>query len=147
MRQVRLMVAVCALAIPAFVVAALHAQSAAEKAVLQAEKDRFAAMQKADIAALEKLLGAELSYTHTSTNVQTKEQFIGDIKSGAIKYLSVDPNDQKVMVFGNTAVVTGGAAVHIILNGNDMSFKIRYTDVHVNRGGAWQMVAWEATRL
>jgi ketosteroid isomerase-like protein len=123
------------------------APSAADAAVLKADSDRFAAMQKADVAALEKLLGDELSYTHTSGVVQTKAQFIGDIKSGTIKYLSVEPTDRKVMVFGNTAVVTGGGAVHIILNGNDMSFKIRYTNVHVNRGGAWQMVAWEATRL
>ena len=119
----------------------------AEAAVLKANADRFTAMQKADVAALEKLLGPELSYTHTSGVVQTKDQFIGDIKSGAIKYLSVDVSDTKVMIFGSTAVVTGGASVHIILNGNDMSFKLRYTNVHVNRGGAWQMVAWEATRL
>lgn len=121
--------------------------NAAEQAVLQAEKDRFAAMQKADAAALEKLLAAELSYTHSNASVQDKVAFIGDIKSGAIKYLMIEPTDMKARIFGTMAIVTGGASVHIIQNGNDLTFKIRYTNAHVNRGGAWQMVAWQATRL
>jgi hypothetical protein len=110
--------------------------SAAEQAVL-----------KADAAALEKLLGDELSYTHSNASVQNKAAFISDIKTGKIKYLSVEPTDQKARVFGTTAVVTGGASVHVIQNGNDLTFKIRYTDTHVNRNGSWQMVAWQSTRL
>ena len=118
-----------------------------EAAVLNADNDRFAAMQKADVAALERLLGAELRYTHTSAVVQSKDEFIADIRTGTLKYLSIEPKDQKVQVYGNVAVVTGGAAVHIILRGNDQSFQIRYTNVQVNRNGKWQMVAWEATRV
>ena len=30
---------------------------------------------------------------------------------------------------------------------SQFNFDLRYTNVHVNRNGAWQMVAWEATRL
>jgi hypothetical protein len=104
-------------------------------------------MLKADAAALEKLLGDELSYTHSNASVQNKAAFISDIKTGKIKYLSVEPTDQKARVFGTTAVVTGGASVHVIQNGNDLTFKIRYTDTHVNRNGSWQMVAWQSTRL
>ena len=118
-----------------------------EQSLLQAEKARFAAMQSADMAALEKLLGQELSYTHTSAAVQTKAEFISDIKTGTIKYLSIDSTEMKPHVYGNVGVITGGAAVHIILKGKDQSFRIRYTDVHVNRAGSWQMVAWESTRL
>ena len=114
---------------------------------MKADNDRFAAMQNADIAALEKLLGGELSYTHTSAVVQTKDEFISDIKTGTLKYQSVDAKDRKVHVYGNVAVVTGGATVYIILRGNEQSFQIRYTNVHVNRNRAWQMVAWEATRV
>ena len=124
-----------------------QANAAAEQAVLKAENARFAAMLKADAAALEKLLGDELSYTHSNALVQDKKAFIDDIKTGKIKYLTVEANDQKVHVFGNTAIVTGGASVHVIQNGNDLTFKIRYTDAHINRGGAWQMVAWQSTRL
>jgi hypothetical protein len=121
--------------------------SAAEQAVLKADNERFTAMLKADAAALEKLLADELSYTHSNAQVQDKAAFISDIKTGKIKYLTIEPTDQKARVFGTTAVVTGGASVHVVQNGNDLTFKIRYTNTHLNRGGAWQMVAWQATRL
>jgi Domain of unknown function (DUF4440) len=127
--------------------AARQAGGAAEQAVLQAENDRFAAMKKADAAALEKLLAPELSYTHSNASVQDKAAFISDIKTGTIKYLTIDAADMKVRIFGSMAIVTGGATVHVIQNGNDLSIKIRYTDVHINRGGSWQMVAWQSTRL
>ena len=126
---------------------AAKAAAGAEEAVLKADNARFDAMTKADGAALEKLLADELSYTHSNAQVQDKAAFISDIKSGKIKYLTVEPTDQKARVFGNMAIVTGGASVHVVQNGNDLTFKIRYTNAHINRGGAWQMVAWQATRL
>jgi hypothetical protein len=119
----------------------------AEQDVRQAERERFAAMVKADVGALDKLLAAELSYTHSNAQVQDKAGFIGDIKSGAIKYLSLDASDTNIRVFGSAAVVTGAAAIHVIQNGTDLSIKIRYTDTQINRNGSWLMVAWEATRL
>src|SRR5262245_56971191 len=124
-----------------------QANSGAQQAVLKADNARFAAMLKADAAALEKLLADELSYTHSNASVQDKKAFIDDIKTGKIKYLMVDATDQKARVFGDMAIVTGGASVHVIQNGNDLTFKIRYTNAHINRGGAWQMVAWQSTRL
>jgi hypothetical protein len=127
--------------------AASSATLKAEGDVRQAERDRFAAMVKADVGTLDKLLAAEVSYTHSNAQVQDKGGFIGAIKSGAIKYLSIDPSDVNVVVFGNTAVVTGGASVHVIQNGTDLTIKIRYTNTQINRTGSWQMVAWQATRL
>jgi hypothetical protein len=127
--------------------AVAQAPAPSEAAVLKADNDRFSAMQKGDVAALERLLAAELRYTHTSAVVQSKDEFITDIRTGTLKYVSIEPKDQKIQVYGNVAVVTGGAAVHVVLRGNDQSFQIRYTNVHVNRNGKWQMVAWEATRV
>ena len=135
--------------VSATAVRSLSAQAGAaeEQAVLKAESARFDAMIKGDTAALEKLLADELSYTHSNAQVQDKAAFISDIKTGKIKYLTVEPTDQKARVFGTTAIVTGGASVHVVQNGNDLTFKIRYTDTHIRRGGSWQMVAWQSTRL
>ena len=118
-----------------------------EQQVLQAEKDRFAAMIKGDRPALEKLLADDLTYTHSSALFETKEQFIKSVTSGNIDYVSIVPNepDWKVRVNGNTAVVNGVAAVNVIDNGKDRKIRIRFTTVHANRSGAWQLLAWQAT--
>jgi hypothetical protein len=135
--------------LPAAVLAQEGAAGKAEQQVLQAEKDRFVAMVKVDEAALTRLLADDLTYTHSSALFQTKAQFIADLKAGAIKYVSVMPSesDWKIRVFGNIALVNGLAAVNVIDRGNDLKFKVRYSVVQANRGGAWQMVSWQATRL
>ena len=126
-----------------------QAKSPAEQQVLQAEKDRFAAMVKADEPALNRLLADDVTYAHSNANFQTKSQFIGDSRSGVIKYISIAPSepDWQVRVTGSIAIVNGVAAVHVIDHGTDLNIKIRYTDVHRNVGGAWQLVAWQSTRF
>lgn len=128
----------------------LYAQTGkTDQEVLQAEKDRFAAMIKGDRPALEKLLADDLTYTHSSALFENKEQFIKSVTSGNIDYVSIVPSesDWKVRVNGNTAIVNGVAAVNVIDTGKDLKIKIRYTTIHTNRGGAWQLQAWQATRF
>src|SRR4029450_4187325 len=67
--------------------------SAAEQAVLKAEHQPLPALPKADTPALEKLLADELSYTHSNAQVQDKAAFISDIKTGKIKYLTIEATD------------------------------------------------------
>ena len=127
---------------------AMSAQTGkADQQVLQAEKDRFAAMVKGDRAALEKLLADDLTYTHSTALLESKEQFIKSVTSGNIDYVSIVQSepDWKVRVNGDTAVVNGVAAVNVIDNGKDRKIRIRFTTVHANRGGAWQLLAWQST--
>jgi hypothetical protein len=131
------------------VVAQAQRARAAEQQVLQAEKDRFAAMIKNDAAALDKLIAEEVTYTHGSARLVSKAEFIGELTSGAFKYLTITPEEKewKVRVLGTVAIVNGAASMRVVDHGNDQTIKIRYTNVQVNRGGRWQMVAWQATRL
>ena len=117
--------------------------------MLQAEKDRFAAMLKSDAATLGKLIADDVTYVHGSATMVTKAQFIGDLTSGAFKYVTITPEEKewKVRVVGNVAIVNGAAAMRVVDHGKDQNIKIRYTNVQVNRDGRWQMVAWQATRL
>ena len=132
----------------------LHAQgsrsgpsSAAEEEVKKAERDRFAAMVKRDIATVDKLLAPELIYTHGDGRVIDKAAFIADLKTGDFQYVSIDPTDIKVHIFGDTAIVSGGAGMKVVNKGAPAQIKIRYTNTQLRRNGAWQMVAWQATRL
>jgi hypothetical protein len=120
-----------------------------EQQVLQAENARFAAMVKADRPALEKLLADDLTYTHTTALFETKEQFIASVTSGKIDYVSIVPSepDWKVRISGNTAIVNGVAAINVIDTGKDNKIKVRFSTVHTNRGGTWQLQSWQATRF
>jgi len=121
--------------------------SASEQDVGRLEAQRFDAMVKGDGAALDGLLADDLVYTHASGRVDSKASFLDDIKTGQLRYKVIRPEEPKLRVYGDTAVATGLAAVEVNNHGQDLNMKLRYTDVWVNRGGKWQMVAWQATRL
>lgn len=146
-RRINGILIACLLIAPALALA--QAAKGTEQQVLQAEKDRFAAMIKADGAALDKLLAEDVTYAHGSGKLQNKAEFIADLTSGSFKYLTITPDEKewKVRVLGNVAIVNGASGMLVVDRGNDQTIKIRYTTVHANRGGRWQMVAWQATRL
>jgi ketosteroid isomerase-like protein len=118
----------------------------AEK-VIELDKRRMQAMARKDIAALNALIADDLVYTHSSARLDTKKSLIGAMESGATVYNSVEPSDVKAQDLGDAVVLTGQARIGVSSGGRAMNFGVRFTDVWVNRGGQWQMVAWQSTRL
>src|SRR5581483_2343681 len=118
----------------------------AEK-IIELDKKRMNAMAQKDIATLNDVLADDLVYTHSSARLDTKASLIDNMRSGATVYSSVVPSDVKAQDCGDTVVLTGVARISVNSGGNAMNFGVRFTDVYANRGGRWQMVAWQSTRL
>src|SRR5882724_2045027 len=118
----------------------------AEK-IIELDRQRMTAMAEKDVATLSKLLSDDLIYTHSSARLDTKQSLIGAMVSGTTVYTGVEPSDVKAQDLGDAVVLTGSARIHVMSNGKPNSFGVRFTDVYVNNGGQWQMVAWQSTRL
>jgi len=115
-----------------------------EKKILDLEKQRIAAMVKKDIAALDALLGDDMSYTHSGGTTDTKASFLKLIKERG-RYLGVDYSNTQVITSGGSAVIVRGIA-QIRLE-NTPAYPVIFVDVWMLRDGAWKMVAWQATRV
>jgi hypothetical protein len=120
---------------------------AADAPALENDRARFEAQVKGDVAALDKLLASDLTYVHSSGVVETKDEFVGAIKSGKYKYKSIVPEGVTVRSYGDTAVVQGKATIDVVSSGRDVHVLLVFTDVWVKREGRWQMVSWHSTRL
>jgi ketosteroid isomerase-like protein len=120
---------------------------AADAPAVEADRARFEAQVKADVATLEKLLAPELTYVHSSGVLDSKDGYIGAIKSGKTKYKAIVPEEVTARTFGDVTIVNGKAAVDLLSDGKDVHLLLRYTDVWVKRDGKWQMVSWHSTRL
>lgn len=123
------------------------AQTQDEDEILQLESRRYEAMVRGDLAALDTILSADLTYTHSSALLDTKAQYMATLGSGQVQYASITPQEVRVRVYGACAVVTGVALLHIKVRGQDSRFRIRYTDVWIKQHDRWQMVALQSTRL
>ncbi len=123
------------------------AATPAAKAVEAAELARFKAQTTNDFTALGQLLGDDLVYTHSSAAVDDKTTYIESMRSGTVKYESIEPRDMKIRMYGTTAVITGAGRFRVNARGQALDNQLRFTDVWVLRDGRWQMVSWQSTRL
>jgi ketosteroid isomerase-like protein len=115
--------------------------------IIDLDKKRMEAMAKKDIATLNALISDDLVYTHSTARLDTKQSLIGNMEAGSTVYTSVVPSDVKAQDLGDTVVLTGSCRISVMSQGRPNSFGVRFTDVYANRGGHWQMVAWQSTRL
>jgi ketosteroid isomerase-like protein len=115
--------------------------------VIDLDRKRMAAMAQKDIATLNELIADDLIYTHSSARLDTKASLIGNMESGSTVYTSVVPSDVEAQDLGDTVVLTGSCRISVNAGGRPNSFGVRFTDVYANRGGRWQMVTWQSTRL
>jgi ketosteroid isomerase-like protein len=77
----------------------------------------------------------------------TKAETLAGFKSGAAHFTRIDTSDQKIRVFGTTAVVTSKADVAGKNDGREISGRYRYTRVYHRRNGVWKIVSFEASTL
>jgi ketosteroid isomerase-like protein len=131
-----------------FTLSLANAQSADEKAVAAAEKARFEAQVSKNYDALNQILAEDLVYVHSNGNVDGKSSYIQSIKDGKSSYISIDPQEMKVRLYGNTAIINGVCAVKLgAADGKVNDIKLRYTDVYVKKDKQWQMVTWQSFRM
>jgi ketosteroid isomerase-like protein len=132
-----------------FVAAALAV--AADKsvdAVKAAEKSWATATVAGDEATLRKILADDLTYTHSTGEINTKDEYIDNLKTGARKYLKADHESMDVRLYGNTAVLRATAQVETTQNGGSPSpAHLRFIHVWVFENGRWQLVAHQSLKL
>lgn len=118
-----------------------------ENQIKQLEQERFRAMIQVDTTSLDSILAEDLTYTHTNGWVQSKKDLMSSLESKELNYKSAITNDVVVRTYGICAVVTGTALMKVESQEQEYNLRIRFIDVYVKKGGNWQMVAWQSTRI
>ena len=118
-----------------------------QQELLAADAARTHAMLAADVGTLERLLADDLSYGHTSGQIQSKKELIDEIGSGERKYRSVSGEQATARSYGCAGVVTGTAALDVEYRGKAASFTLRYTATYARDHDGWRLVAYQSVRL
>ena len=96
------------------------------------------------------LLGGLLADGWTITEasgVQTKDGYLGDVRSGERSYEFMDDVETSVVIWGETAVLTGHSTSKGYLKDRSVSSLSIYTRTFVLQQGRWQMVAAHSTLI
>jgi ketosteroid isomerase-like protein len=105
------------------------------------------AQLKADARFFEKNYADDATIIHGNGKQFTKDQEIADLKSGSLKYESVDVGERKIHVYGDTAVVNFLISFKGAVSGKPYSGDLRRTVVWVKQQGNWKIVTYQVTRV
>jgi ketosteroid isomerase-like protein len=116
--------------------------------IFQLEEAWRDAVLKADIPAMDSLLADDYMAITPNGTLQSKEQTLANLRSGATHFTAIAISDRKVRFYGTTALVTSRADVSGTSGEGDFSGSYRYTRVYVrNAQGKWKVVSFEASRI
>jgi len=118
-----------------------------EEQIKKMERDRAAAVVKADVATLEGLTSDDYVLINANGQVSNKAETMSMIKTGKIKLTANEVSDLSVRVYGDTAVVTGKSTAKGSINGIELKGPVMFTRVYVKKNGKWQSVAFQQTPI
>jgi len=142
----RRMVAVALLVLGFFAIAWRTAKSAAppENAtdeILKVDEERNQALQKNDIVTLDRIYSDDLVYANTNGVLLTKTQHLEDLKKRTLNFKSFKHDDVKVVVHGDTGVLTGISTSAVDYQGSVSSNPRRFLNIFTKKDGRWICVA------
>lgn len=106
------------------------------------------AVLKSNTAELDSLLADDYIAITPAGTLQTKDQALASMRSGMVRFTSIELSDRKVRFYGTTALVTSRAEVVGAAPGGNITGSFRYTRVYVrDERGVWRVVSFEANRI
>jgi ketosteroid isomerase-like protein len=101
-----------------------------------------------NVVAMDALLASDYMAITANGTLQSKDEALANLRSGALHIKSLEITDRKVRFYGATALVTSRAEVSGSTPEGDLNGSFRYTRVYVrDPSGVWRIVSFEASRI
>jgi len=119
----------------------------AEEELLKLEKEFAEAIVKNDLEGVERLVVDDWIIIGPDGEIVERARFFEVIKSGAMTHDTMESEDFRIRIYGDSAVVTGITRAKGKFMGQEFSTQERASDVFVKRDGRWQCVLTHLTRF
>ena len=134
-----------ALLVPSFAVGAdIGTGDELEATIRRLDLAEADAVLRADSAAIDKLWAPDMIVNNPINQVVRSSR--GRVRTGAVTYASFVRNIESIQVHGETAIAMGNEVVvpSGTSPGAGTTIRRRYTDIWMNRDGAWRLTARHA---
>jgi uncharacterized protein (TIGR02246 family) len=119
-----------------------------EKAVAALDTEYQAAVKRNDAATMARILADDFVLVTGLGKTHTKADLLEEARRGRVVYERQEDSNQKVRVWGDTAVVTALLWAKGTDSGKAFDYKLWFSDTYVRTPGGWRYVfAQASTRL
>lgn len=115
---------------------------------LSADRGFFAALVGGDVAALDRLVADDFVIVDVFSGSQAgKKELVDGLRSGVLRFTSIEPEGAKARRYADAAVVVGATRMRGTFGGNAFAVHSRYTHVFVAGGDGWRLVSAQGTPI
>lgn len=123
-------------------------QSKEAEAVVRLHKQKFEWLIHKKYDSLNWVMDEQVKFIHSNGWVQNKQDVINDLKSGKLNYTNIDIHESSVIIYNQTAVVTGkGNFKGLMPDQSEFNIKLLYTEVYSKSKKQWKLVSRQATKI
>ena len=105
------------------------------------------ALKQQDYAALEALYADDYMLVRPDGSVLNKEEVLQDLRSGGLRFHSIELGQNEVRMYGSTAVLTAESQAVSSRNGIEIRSHFRLIAVYVQHGQSINLVHFQSTDL
>ena len=105
------------------------------------------ALKEEDYAALEGLYASDYMLVRPNGSVLNKQEVLQDLRSGGLRFHSIELGQAEVRVYGSTAVLTAESQMVSSRNGVESRSHFRLIAVYVQPGPSIKLVHFQSTSL
>ena len=117
-----------------------------KNSAIEASKQFWAAMEKADEAGMRKLADPECNFVHIGITCKLEKE-IEFYTSGTFQPTAIDFHSQTAETFGDTAIVITDCDYSLLLGGKETTHHFAVTEVYANQNENWKLVQFSFTAL
>jgi hypothetical protein len=116
--------------------------------ILSIHTDTFnRALKERDYIALEGLYASNYMLVRPDGSVLNKQAVLQDLRSGGLRFHSIELGQTEVRMYGSTAVLTAESQAVSLRNGVDSRSHFRLIAVYVQQGESIKLVHFQSTSL
>ena len=127
--------------------ARMHDGRTAEDVLSELNRRWMQAYVSRDVAFLRDHMAEGYVGTFPDGSVHSKQGEIEALVSGRIAIEEMAPEEMRVQLCGDAAVLTGRSRIRASVGGSRVEGALRFTDVWVHTANGWRAIASHATRL
>ena len=105
------------------------------------------ALKEQDYAALEGLYGDDYMLVRPDGSVLNKQEVLRDLRSGGLRFHSIELGQTKVRIYGSTAVLTAESQTVSSRYGMESRSHFRLIAVYVQQGQSIKLIHFQSTFL
>ncbi len=115
--------------------------------VLRRNTERFQAMVAGDLDKVEAMMSEELIFIHTTSAVETKDQFMARLRSGNVRYVAIKELDVRVERVGEQALVLSSMNQDVEVSGARRTIACRALSLWIPSASGWLMRSYQSTLM